>query len=196
MKAVEVRVWDPFIRIAHWCLAVAVLWNWISDRPLWTHTWIGYTAATLVVLRVVWGLVGPENARFISFVRGPRAVFDYLAGLVRFTSQRYVGHSPAGGAMIVALLVMIALTAGTGMATLATLEGQGPLSSVIAKVERPPAVPGQRRPPPPAIRQVHDICANITLILMGLHVAGVVLASLAHRENLVLAMITGRKRSE
>jgi cytochrome b len=194
MPVAEIRVWDPFIRIAHWLLAVAVLLNWLTDRPLWLHTWSGYLAALLVVLRVLWGFLGPENARFVSFVRGPWSVFDYLAGLVRFSSKRYIGHSPAGGAMIVVLLVMIAATTVTGMANLAAMEGRGPMAAVVRKVELPPRVPGQR-PPRPPIRDVHDLLANITLALIVLHLAGVLLASLAHRENLVAAMITGRKRS-
>ena len=195
MAAAEIRVWDSFIRIAHWLIAAGVFLNWLTDEPLWLHTWVGYLIAGLVLARVLWGFMGPEHARFVSFVRGPRSAFDYLAGLVRFSSPRYVGHSPAGGAMVVALLLMIAATAGTGMANLAADRGQGPLSGVIAKVEHPPRVPGQRRPPL-LIKEVHETLANITLVLVVLHVGGVVLASLAHRENLVLAMITGRKRAE
>jgi cytochrome b len=143
----------------------------------------------------VWGFAGPENARFASFMRGPRTVFDYLAGLIRFSSKRYLGHSPAGGAMIVALLIMIVATVGTGMANLAAERGEGPMSGVIAKVDRPARVPGQRRPPL-FMKQVHETVANITLVLVVLHLCGVALASFAHRENLVSAMITGRKRAE
>jgi cytochrome b len=195
VQAVEVRVWDPLIRVVHWLLAAAILVDWFTDEPLWMHTWLGYFAAALIVLRIIWGFAGPENARFVSFVRGPRMVFDYLAGLVRFSSKRYLGHSPAGGAMIVALLIMIAATVGTGMANLAADRGEGPLSGVVAKVERPARVPGQRRPPL-LMKQVHETVANITLVLVVLHVFGVALASFAHRENLVGAMITGRKRAE
>jgi cytochrome b len=195
MQVMEVRVWDPVVRAVHWVLAAAVIVDWFTDEPLWMHTWLGYLALALVVLRIVWGFVGPEHARFVSFVRGPQLVFDYLAGLVRFSSQRYLGHSPAGGAMIVALLIMIAATAGTGMANLAADRGEGPLASVIAKVERPPRVPGQRRPPL-LMKQVHETVANITIALVVLHVLGVALASFAHRESLVRAMITGRKRAE
>jgi cytochrome b len=195
MQVMEVRVWDPVVRAVHWVLAAAVIVDWFTDEPLWMHTWLGYLALALVVLRIVWGFVGPEHARFVSFVRGPQLVFDYLAGLVRFSSKRYLGHSPAGGAMIVALLIMIAATAGTGMANLAADRGEGPLASVISKVERPPRVPGQRRPPL-LMKQVHETVANITIALVVLHVLGVALASFAHRENLVRAMITGRKRAE
>lgn len=194
-KVTEVRVWDPFVRVFHWSLAGAVLIAWATDEPLWLHNWLGYLAAIFVVLRIIWGFIGTEQARFVSFVRGPRLVFDYLAGLIRFSSWRYLGHSPAGGAMIVALLIMIAATTGTGMAELAAERGQGPLAGVIAKVERPPRVPGQRRPPL-FIKQVHETVANITLLLVVLHILGVAAASIAHRENLVWAMITGRKRAE
>jgi cytochrome b len=188
------RVWDPFIRVSHWLLAAAVIIDWITDEPRWMHVWLGYLAATLVVLRVAWGFVGPENARFASFVRGPAEVFGYLGALIRFSSKRYLGHSPAGGAMIVALLVMVAATAVTGFINQAQDMGAGPLSGVVAKVERPPRVPGQRRPPLVS-KQVHEAVANLTLLLVVLHLGGVALASVAHKENLVASMFTGRKRA-
>jgi cytochrome b len=166
-------------------LAATVLIAWMFDEPLWMHTWLGYVAVMLVVVRILWGFVGPEHARFVNFVRGPRVVIGYLAGLIRFSSRRYLGHSPAGGAMIIALLVMIVVTTGTGIANLAAEQGEGPLASVIAKVE---PQPGQRHPEL-FIREVHETAANITLALVVLHVCGVLLASIAHRENLVLAMI-------
>ncbi len=191
----EIGVWDPFVRVSHWLLATAVIVAWLTDEPMWLHSWLGYLAAILVILRVVWGFVGPEYARFTNFVRGPRVVLGYLARLIRFSSKRYVGHSPAGGAMIVALLLMIAVTTVTGMANLAADRGVGPLAGVIAKVERPPRVPGQRRPQL-FIKEVHEAAANVTLVLVALHVLGVLLASFAHRENLIASMITGRKRLE
>ena len=110
MQTIEIRVWDPIVRIVHWGLAATVLIAWMFDEPLWMHTWLGYTAAMLVIVRIVWGFIGPEHARFVTFVRGPRIVIGYLAGLIRFSSRRYLGHSPAGGAMIIALLVMIVVT--------------------------------------------------------------------------------------
>ena len=136
-----------------------MIWDWLSEYPLWLHAWLGYMAAALVILRVLWGSVGPSHARFVSFITGPRTIFDYLAGLVRFSSKRYIGHSPAGGAMIVALLLMIAATAGTGMATLAADEGQGPLSSVIPKVRRWIGIHDEKRVPHP-IKDAHEVLAN------------------------------------
>ncbi len=192
-QTVEVPVWDAFIRVSHWLLALAVLVDWFTDEPRWMHVWFGYLAAVLVVLRVLWGFAGSGHARFSDFICGPRQVWSYLAGLIQFSSRRYMGHSPAGGAMIVALLIMVAATAGTGMVNLAQDEGAGPLSSVISKVERPARVPGQKRPPLLS-KQVHETVANITLLLVILHIGGVVLASFVHKENLAASMITGRKR--
>ncbi|MBO0754217.1 MAG: cytochrome b/b6 domain-containing protein [Bradyrhizobiaceae bacterium] len=191
----EIPVWDPYVRLSHWLLAAAVLTDWVTDEPRWMHVWLGYLATALVILRVLWGFVGPEHARFMNFVTGPRQTFSYLFALLRFSSKRYVGHSPAGGAMIVALLVMVGITSVTGMVNLAQDEGRGPFATIVAKVERPARVPGQRRPPLLS-KQVHETVANITLALVVLHLCGVALASFVHKENLVRAMITGRKGAE
>src|SRR4051794_20514965 len=123
MQMREVLIWDPFVRLVHWILAATVLIDWATDEPRWMHVWLGYAALFLVAMRLVWGFVGSEHARFVNFVAGPKMVFDYLAGLVRFSSPRYLGHSPAGGAMIIALMLMIAVTTVTGLVNLAQDEG-------------------------------------------------------------------------
>src|SRR6478609_601297 len=132
MQLADIRVWDPFVRVAHWLLALVVIIDWITDEPRWVHVWLGYLALVIVVLRIAWGFIGTEHARFKEFVVGPRLALDYLAGLVRFTSKRYVGHSPAGGAMVIALLIMIGVTAVTGLINLAQDEGTGPLALVVS----------------------------------------------------------------
>jgi len=192
MPITEIKVWDPLIRTSHWLLATAVIIAWFVDEPLWLHTWLGYIAIALVLVRIVWGFIGPNYARFASFVRGPRVTFGYFAGLIRFSSKRYLGHSPAGAMMIITLLVMIAVTAGTGMASLAATRSEGPLAGVITKVERANTEEDQEL----FIEAVHETAANVTMVLVFLHIAGVALASFAHRENLVAAMITGRKRED
>ena len=192
MQMTEIRVWDPLVRTGHWLLATAVIIAWFVDEPLWLHTWLGYIAIALVLVRIVWGFIGPDYARFASFVRGPRLTFGYFSDLIRFSSKRYLGHSPAGAVMIIALLVMVAVTAVTGMASLAATSGEGPLAGVITKVEWANTEEDQEL----LIEEVHETAANVTMVLILLHIAGVALASFAHRENLVAAMITGRKRAE
>lgn len=99
-----VKAWDPFVRTSHWALAGAFLAAYaIEDDILTLHAWLGYLAGLVVVLRVVWGLVGPRVARFSDFLYPPRVVLGYLADLAFFRAKRYLGHSPAGGAMAVAL---------------------------------------------------------------------------------------------
>jgi cytochrome b len=172
-----VRVWDPFVRIAHWLVVLGFAVAYLSEgEPLWLHSWAGYLVAGLVVLRVLWGFVGPRHARFVDFLYRPRRVAGYLGDLLRLRSRRYLGHSPAGGAMT--LLLLLALAA------LAQEEGAGPLAAMILKSD------GK------LWEELHELAGNLTLILVVLHLAGVALASLAHRENLPKAMVTGRKRPE
>jgi len=192
MQTTEIKVWDPLVRVGHWLLATVLIIAWFVDEPLWLHTWLGYIAIALVLVRIVWGFVGPDYARFASFVRGPRVTFSYFAELIRFSSKRYLEHSPAGAVMIIALLVMVAVTAVTGMASLAATMCEGPLAGVITKVERATTEEDQEL----LIEEIHETAANVTMVLVLLHIAGVALASFAHRENLVAAMITGLKRPQ
>src|SRR6516165_2641424 len=192
MQTTEIKVWDPLVRVGHWLLATVVIIAWFVDEPLWLHTWLGYIAIALVLVRIVWGFVGPDYARFASFVRGPRVTFSYFAELIRFSSKRYLEHSPAGAVMIIALLVMVAVTAVTGMASLAATRGEGPLAGVITKVERATTEEDQEL----LIEEIHETAANVTMVLVLLHIAGIALASFAHRENLVAATITGLKRPQ
>jgi len=216
----EAVIWDPLVRIGHWLLVVAFAVAYVTEgEPEIVHTWAGYVIAAWVLWRVAWGLVGPRHARFSDFVYRPRAVFGYLADLVRFRARRYLSHSPAGGAMVVALLLVLAATTTTGMITLAVREGEGPLApffdapalaSTGAAVDRTVRAlspiraaradedgPGETtRKPGREIKELHELLANLSLILVLAHIAGVALASLAHRENLPRAMWTGRKRRE
>jgi cytochrome b len=145
---------------------------WITGDDWETlHIAGGYAIAALIALRLVWGLVGPKHARFASFVRGPGTVMRYLADTVRLRAKRHLGHNPAGGAMIVALILALAATAATGIGMEANWFGN-----------------------PHWLEDLHEALATLTLVLAGLHVAGVIAASLLHRENLVRAMLTGKKR--
>ncbi|MCW5771455.1 MAG: cytochrome b/b6 domain-containing protein [Rhodospirillaceae bacterium] len=172
MRPAEVRVWDPFVRVFHWSLLALFISAWLTGDELDSlHVAGGYAIAGLVTLRIVWGFAGRGHARFASFVRGPRRVALYLVDTLRGRAKRHLGHNPAGGAMIVALLLALAGTTGSGIAMEAGWFGDADW-----------------------LEGVHEALANLTLVLAGVHVAGVVFASLQHRENLVRAMFTGRKR--
>lgn len=167
------RVWDIFVRLFHWSLATSFVVAWLTRHSSDDiHHLAGYAAAGLVALRVVWGVVGTHYARFNQFVHSPRTVLGYLRDIATGQEARYVGHNPAGGAMIVALLLAMSSTALTGwMMTTDQFWG----------VEW--------------VSKTHERLADGLLILVLLHIAGVVLASMRHRENLVRAMLTGRKRA-
>src|SRR5581483_4690299 len=114
----RVKVWDMLVRICHWGLVAGVALAFLTAEELpEIHEAIGYAIGGLVVVRIVWGFVGPRHARFSDFVYRPAKVYAYLRDLVDLKGRRYLGHSPAGGAMVVALLTMLAVTVSTGIAS-------------------------------------------------------------------------------
>ena len=167
-----IKVWDPFVRVFHWSLATLFLTAYATGEDAGqVHIAAGYAIAGLIALRIVWGFVGPRHARFSNFVRSPRQVLAYLRDVALLRAPRYLGHNPAGGAMIIALLVMLVGTATTGyMMTTDAFWG--------AKW----------------VEEIHETFANLTVGLVVLHVLGVLLSSFLHGENLVKSMITGQKR--
>ena len=166
------RVWDPLVRIFHWSLVTSFAVAWLSRHGSeLLHDGAGYLAAGLVLVRVLWGTLGTPYARFSQFVRGPQTVLRYLRAILGGREARHIGHNPAGGAMALVLMAGMAATALTGwMMTTDAWFG-------VAWVQT-----------------VHGLIAQGMLLLVALHVGGVALACLRHRENLVAAMITGRKR--
>lgn len=167
-----VEVWDPFVRVFHWSLvmlfAIAFLTGDEAER---VHIAAGYAIAGLLALRIAWGIVGPRHARFSDFVRPPRAALAHLRDALSLRARRHLGHNPAGGLMIIALIGMLTGTCATGY--LMTTD----------------AYWGSH-----AIEEVHGAFATATVALVAFHVVGVLATSLLQRENLVKAMITGRKR--
>jgi cytochrome b len=167
-----VKVWDPFVRVFHWALVGCFAIAWISaDEWQDLHEITGYVVAALVLLRVLWGLSGPRYARFSQFVRHPGRVLSYLSDIRHGREARYIGHNPAGGMMVVLLLSGLAVLTLTGWLYTDLLWGEE------------------------WVEETHEVLANLLLVLVAVHVVGVVLASLRHRESLVKAMLTGRKRA-
>ena len=180
-----VKVWDPLIRVFHWSLASFFILAYLTEGEIMPlHAYAGYTAVALVVFRVIWGFIGTHHARFNDFVSGPTTTVSYLKDIVQGKARRFIGHNPAGAAMIIALLLCITLTAISGMA-LWSIDGEGPLAnSFFANMNDHD------------LKEVHELFSNLTIALVTLHVAGVVVSSWMHRENLVKAMVTGKKPAD
>ena len=179
-----------------------------EDEALTVHVWAGYVVGGLVLLRIIWGFVGPRHARFTDFTYRPSTVFAYLRDLMLGRAPRYIGHSPAGGAMVIALLLFLSMTVATGLVLYAEEEGAGPLAPLYAETALEGSRSGtdvelgreengvERRGGRSSFEELHEAIANVTLALVIFHVLGVVLASFVHHENLSRAMVTGRKRRE
>lgn len=170
----RILVWDAPVRLFHWLMVLSFAGAWLtseSERLQLLHVTFGYTMAGLVVFRIVWGLIGTRHARFSDFVRGPRAVWRDFGGLLRGRPEHHLGHTPAGAVAIVALLGLTLVVTALGWATYNELGGH-------------------------ALEEAHEAAATLMLLVVAAHVAAVVLTSLLRRENLVGAMVTGRKQGD
>lgn len=167
-----VRVWDPIVRIFHWSLVGLFAFAFMTgDEWKSAHVLAGYCIAALVALRIGWGFIGSRHARFTDFVKGPRTTLIFLQDTLKMRARRYLGHNPAGGAMVMTMLAALAVIVSTGYAM---------TTDAYWGVEW--------------VEELHVTVVYLTLGLIALHVAGVVLASVEHGENLVRAMVTGMKR--
>ena len=188
METREIKVWDPLVRIFHWSLVLAFVTAYLTGDDLQSlHVWAGYTVLGLVLFRLIWGVIGTRHARFTDFVFRPATVVAYLKDLLALRARRYLGHNPAGGVMVIALLLSLLATTSLGLAAYAVEEGAGPLASQLA---------GAGHFWKEFFEGAHEFFANFTLVLVLAHVAGVVVSSALHGENLPRAMVTGRKRKE
>jgi cytochrome b len=188
METQETKVWDLFVRLFHWTVVVAFFIDYVTeDDFLKLHVYAGYLIAALVVIRLLWGFVGTPHARFKDFVYSPGTIITHLKDVMMLTGRRYIGHTPAGGAMILLLLFNLIVLSVTGVAVYGMEEHAGPMASLVAGLDEHWE---------DVVEEAHEFFAHLTLLLVFLHVAGVILESKLHRESLVKAMITGRKRSD
>jgi cytochrome b len=170
----RILVWDIPTRLFHWLLAASFAGAFLtaeSERYRDVHVALGYLLLALIGFRFVWGLVGTRYARFRSFAFRPSQVLSYLRSLLRGSPQHYVGHNPAGSWVIYGLLLLGVLTGVTGYATYNEPGGE-------------------------AFEELHEAFASAMLALVTLHVGGVIISSLLHRENLVGSMLSGYKSGE
>jgi cytochrome b len=181
----QIRVWDPLVRFFHWSLASAFLIAFITEDDFMTvHSWAGYLILSLLLVRMIWGFVGTRHARFSDFVYRPATIKAFLKDTLFLRAKRYIGHNPAGGAMVILLMLSLFITAGSGMLLFGAAEQSGPLAQWFVQSGSSWADP---------LEEVHEFFANFSMLLVVIHVGGVIVESLIHRENLVSAMISGFK---
>ncbi len=206
----QIRVWDPLVRLFHWSLVLTFSIAYLSgEEESNLHIYAGYVVLGLIVFRVVWGLVGSRYARFSDFVTSPATVVRYLKGLFAGKPQHYVGHNPAGGWMVIAMIICLFIVSVSGLKVYAIEEGLGPLAGEIPAltlVSPARADDDDHRGHRKEIKghdedeaaeefweELHEVSSNIMLLLIIVHIGGVILAGRLHDENLVKAMITGKK---
>jgi cytochrome b len=178
-------VWDWPVRIVHWGLVVSILGAFITNRlgvsyfPY--HAFLGYTVIVLVVFRVCWGFVGPRHARFSSFVKGPKAVLRYIHASGRGWKTRHAGHNPLGAAMVLLLLGLLAAQAAFGLFANDEILEAGPFAGLVSK--------GVSLDLTSLHRKLFYVIAGAA----GLHIGAVLWHWRVKGDNLVGAMITGKK---
>ena len=165
------RVWDPLVRVFHWSLVACVLLNlFVVDDGEELHQWLGYAAAALVGVRVVWGFIGPRHARFADFFPTPRRVANHVRALLGGEPEHHWGHNPLGALMVLGLLAMVLSLGLTGwMQTLDAFWGAEWL------------------------QDLHEGLGEWLLPMVGLHAAAAIVMGRIERTRLVKAMVTGVK---
>jgi cytochrome b len=172
IEAKPIRVWDLPTRLFHWSLATSFVIAFVTaESEKWRdiHVVAGYTLAGLIAFRLLWGFVGGGYSRFAEFLPTPRTIVDYIKSLMDGRPQHYVGHNPAGAVAIFLLLGFGIAAAGSGWAVYEDMGGH-------------------------FMEELHEGASNGMMAIVAIHIAGVIVSSWLHRENLILAMITGWKK--
>ena len=178
-----VYVWDLPVRLFHWSLVALVILSWGSRELdyMEAHRWSGYAILTLVVFRVGWGFAGTRHARFADFVRTPRAMRAYMANILAGAKAQHLGHNPAGGWSVMAILACLLAQAITGLFVSDEVLFDGPFYRAVSEETAH------------RLKQLHGINFNILLLLIGLHLAAITFYRFVKREDLVRPMLSGFK---
>jgi len=190
----QIKVWDIGVRLFHWSLVLFFTIAYISEDIELIHVYAGYVVSGLILFRLLWGLIGSKYARFGNFIYGKKTALVYLRSLFTKQPQHYIGHNPIAGWMIITLLISISLVTWSGMELYAA-DGKGPLTNVTVEFISTANADDDGEKVDSIWEEIHESLANLTLVFIFVHVAGVVLSSLIHRENLVRSMISGYKNS-
>jgi cytochrome b len=207
----SVKVWDIFIRIFHWTLVGSIIGLYLSAEDFKSvHIRLGYFVICLVLARIIWGFFGTKYARFSNFLYSPDKIVRYLKSLFVGKPIHYIGHNPAGGLMIVVMLISLLVTTFTGLKALA-VDGQGPLANSDASIIRLAFADGDeadeneehmnkaghhpKEQKEEFWEEIHEVMTSFMAILIVVHLGGVLVSSWRHKDNLVGAMTTGKKKA-
>jgi cytochrome b len=171
MKA-RILVWDWPVRIGHWAMAIAFAVAYLSaesERWRMVHVISGCTVFAIVLFRLLWGVVGSKYAQFKSFLHSPMRAVEYVRSLFNGKKMHYLGHNPAGGWSVLALLLCLLVICGTGLWLYSSTSGTG------------------------SVGEWHERTANIAVFLIAIHLVGVCVSSVLGHENLVTSMLNGHK---
>lgn len=203
MSATSKPVWDIAIRLFHWSLVIFFTTAYLTgEEDSLLHIYSGYAVGGLLIFRLIWGLIGTQHARFKDFIYAPKQIKAYATGLLKGKVQHVEGHNPLGGLMVIALLLSLTLTTVTGLKVYG-LEGHGPLAQTesswlmsTANASNPGERHGEKNESAEHFwEEIHEFFANFTLFLIALHITGVIVSSRLEKQNLVKAMITGKKQA-
>ena len=183
-----IKVWDILVRIFHWSLALSFFIAYVAEDFFFSlHVYASYLIILLLFVRIIWGLIGTRYARFSDFIYPLKTIKAFLKDSFLFKAQRYIGHNPAGGVMVILLMLSLVITITTGMAVYGAEDQSGPMASWFSQTSKFWA---------DVFEELHEFFANVTLLLVFIHIAGVIFESLLHKENLVKSMITGFKKRQ
>jgi cytochrome b len=178
-------VWDLPLRIFHWLLVVCMASSWITAELgiewMQYHIYLGEFTLGLVLFRIIWGFVGPRHARFSSFLTGPSGIWRYAKALAAGTMIQTVGHNPLGGIMVIIMLVLVAFQAATGLFATDDIVWTGPYNAAVSEATAD------------KLTSLHHLNFNIILAAVSLHIMAVAFYFLVKKQNLVAAMLHGKK---
>ena len=205
----SVPVWDILVRLFHWSLVFTFVVAYASgEDESDLHIYTGYAVLSLICFRVIWGIIGTKYARFTNFVYSPFVVVGYIKSLLTKNPKHYLGHNPAGGYMVLALILSLFVVTLSGLKLYAVEQGRGPFASDGSGIVIRSAYAngddigdkhkrnGRNEKDEEFWEEIHEAASNFTLLLIFLHISGVIASGRLHKENLVKAMITGRKKSQ
>jgi cytochrome b len=179
----RIKVWDLPVRLFHWSIVVLIAASWVTQEfnLMDWHVRCGYATLTLLLFRLIWGFVGSDTARFSRFLKSPAAALRHLSHFRHREADREIGHNAAGGWMVLVMLALLGVQAGTGLFSNDDGNTEGPLMHLVNKEQSD------------FLSKIHALNFNLILVAIVLHVLAIIAYAVLKRQNLVRPMLTGRK---